>query len=633
MAGTDQNPQTASPSIGTPANLNPEPAYKYRRTLPTAISGHAIPDVHKSSIIIGVCGVDLGNADPTDGGDGLFLADFCAFNALLKGLGASQTSISAVSEQSLLKYFQDHPELAPGYLHGNPHQERRVVFSEEVVSRGLLTPFTVEEPTKVTSTLLEKLQSACNLALQSTPSNPVLVLLFGHGIEDLDLCLDYTKTDRQGGLISSLTLGDFQASIDPAVSVTVLTTACFSGGWAVYPDLNATVLTAAARPPACLLDSQGKEPWLSQSSDKSPGIGRFCGSMFATSIIETLSNSASPLLELPSAIEDAAGSATCAALQPENPTEEQSETYNEFCRAVVRTLRESFTRRNSQHTFRFSAKDDEWAQCWMGRTGVPLTHFQDRWNQLPVHASSGTRSFLNQSPAVQVGGHHSTSLGGVYSATDPKAPEVYGGRTAKGGSRRWGSTSRSFRRRLQQDARELANSCPGDWNNGVNMPILGMLRRYAQGDPKGLEREEFVFNVVTFRLETANFINRMVYKYRLVRPYDQTVLKWDRQRWQHEHDLDCPRFNHIWDCMRSEGVRWHGTRSRGSYFGRSHGYLAAALFDSDLSDSEVETIVKGIASHMSYVKAEAASRVERHPSVRETARRWLGSVGRKIRDM
>jgi len=50
-------------------------------------------------------------------------------------------------------------------------------------------------------------------------------------------------------------------------------------------------------------------------------------------------------------------------------------------------------------------------------------------------------------------------------------------------------------------------------------------------------------------------------------------------------------------------------------FGRSHEYLAAARFDSDLPDSKVRMVMKNIASYMPYVRAEAVSRVERHPPV------------------
>lgn len=71
------------------------------------------------------------------------MSDFCAMNYLLKGIGTKQTWVTASSEASFLHFFDAHPEFQPGFLHGNPYQDRKVVFSKSLIENDELTPFTV----------------------------------------------------------------------------------------------------------------------------------------------------------------------------------------------------------------------------------------------------------------------------------------------------------------------------------------------------------------------------------------------------------------------------------------------------------------------------------------------------------
>ena len=124
------------------ANLVTGGAYKGRKQLPPVIPCRTLPDIGHNAIIIGVCGVPAW--DITFQEDSWFLSDFCAFNYLLKGLGSRQTWISAVSEDAILEFIKSHPELRPGLLHGNPYNDRKIVFSNELNNKKELTPFTVE---------------------------------------------------------------------------------------------------------------------------------------------------------------------------------------------------------------------------------------------------------------------------------------------------------------------------------------------------------------------------------------------------------------------------------------------------------------------------------------------------------
>jgi hypothetical protein len=127
----------------TMANLVPGAAYHGRKTLSPLIPSHTIPDIHQDTIILGVCGVQATQQCLVEDGDGWFMSDFFAFNYLLKDLGWQQVWIAADSEHSFLDFIKDHPQHEPGFLHGNPCNERKVVFSKGLVEQGNLTPLTV----------------------------------------------------------------------------------------------------------------------------------------------------------------------------------------------------------------------------------------------------------------------------------------------------------------------------------------------------------------------------------------------------------------------------------------------------------------------------------------------------------
>ena len=109
----------------------------------------------------------------------------------------------------------------------------------------------------------------------------------------------------------------FDSAIGARVDVTLVNTACFSGGWSVNPQLNVTSLVAAG-------PDQESESWAASKS-----IG---GSIYATALIKALSDVASPLA-MTDEVTGISGS-----LQPTKPSGLQAETFNEFAKTVHETL-------------------------------------------------------------------------------------------------------------------------------------------------------------------------------------------------------------------------------------------------------------------------------------------------------
>lgn len=121
---------------------------------------------------------------------------------------------------------------------------------------------------------LEKAKEASELAKRNRA--PLLLLVFCH-----HLFLD------AGNQSKGLSILRLKGVLEPGVSVTLVTTACYSGGWTTSPDLNQTTIAVAGDEKQ---DEATFHSWIESSS-----IGRFCGSVFATTLFKTLSSAASPL--------------------------------------------------------------------------------------------------------------------------------------------------------------------------------------------------------------------------------------------------------------------------------------------------------------------------------------------------
>ncbi len=129
-----------------------------------------------------------------------------------------------------------------------------------------------------------------------------------------------------------------------------MTTACYSGGWTVQPDLNISILTAAGNQEE------------SESRAKMKSVSRACGSIWASTIL-----------------------ATPDFLAHTNDRIDPSGVhYMELAQSVQHALHsvDRLLGNLVNDSICFSAKDDRWGLDYRARLGVPLSHFQRRWNEL-----------------------------------------------------------------------------------------------------------------------------------------------------------------------------------------------------------------------------------------------------------
>jgi hypothetical protein len=204
-------------------------------------------------------------------------------------------------------------------------------------------------------------------------------------------------------------------------------------------------------------------------------LSRCCGSIFISTLIATLSSASTPL------VTSASNSAPIFApnydqrealeessLQPAEPDEQQTKTYNAFCHSILETCKERIHRLWNQLGFSFSAQDDLWEYSWTGRTGIPLAHFEQRWNQLatfPYPGSAEARRYRDPDPSNPTFTESAITsrTGGVEEAIDEMTISICQNRTM--------AMARIFRQ-----------TCPGDWNQGPNVALGNCLRECAEGN-------------------------------------------------------------------------------------------------------------------------------------------------------
>jgi hypothetical protein len=561
-----------------------------------------VPVVHENTIILGATHPTLSTASPKD--DGWFISDFYAFNYLFKGLGMEQTWLTAVEPAKLVKKYGS-------FLHGNPYEERKICLSQELLDSDELSPVTVVSPARMIDQFLIEARRASELAKRT--SAPLLLLIFCHGLPNFYLLLNNGDTQR------GLSMVRLKGVLELGVRVTLITTACHSGGWAVSPDFNHTTMAAA--------DETTTKHGTSNAWGVSQSIGRSCGSVFASTLVQSLSNAASPLLDprersQPShslriqPLLHAEGSEEIQTLQPEEPDESQTLTYNAFCHSIWEACEHRVTRLWSEQGFSFSAQDDEWDFSWIGRTGVPLTDFKRRWERLASHPYTGPadirdlRNTHPDNPTFREADPAST--GGVEEIVHQMTDNIAHGR-------------------IKAMGRLFHQTCPGDWDRGRMVGFGGTLRAYYEHD-EFKERAPIFAATIRFRWEMALLTDYIIDVFGLPMPSKRICILWDESAWEAAVTKADPTWKQRYDWITSalgDCFILVPNNNQGPIFFRPKCYLVAALVEANKPEDETMAIIDAIEQFMERQKKFHEQRACQDERVRDRGREWLKTVGRR----
>ncbi|KAF2710540.1 hypothetical protein K504DRAFT_264762 [Pleomassaria siparia CBS 279.74] len=497
---------------------------------------HTVPEVFENSRIVAICGItDIYNTDdPTDSywpadpkADGWFFSDLFAFMHLLHGQGSSQTWITSETPEYLVSRYKT-------YLHGNPFNDRKAVLDQELVNRGFGSGCVIVGRDSLCDSFLSHLKKESQLAKDN--EQPLLVMIFGHGVEGSHEILLGENDPRNW-----LNMKAFREAVGDDVHVTLVTTACFSGGWCVNADLKFTTLAAAG-------PKRQSSSW-----NESASIGRYCGSIYSSALMRAWRD-------------EAEKAQTSSSASTSEPTEA---TYSAFAEAVYDTLYTRIDRLASCHSLRFSAQEDDWERAWGARTGVPLINFQEQWDTLKTVAPTAdlTRS-VNRDPSNELEDYSADTASLV---ADKRSLQI-----------RYGSL-RSAKNRVKSVAQTYLKSFPYESNISCNTMLHGRLRRLLNGTTTpDWDSLQAIMVPLEFRISLSLMSTILLKRVGISLPLGSECMEFDVDAWErhlrkqmktdslnqkYSFAIDLVRDNVLPDPDKRQGYRWN----------KPHRYICAGI--------------------------------------------------------
>lgn len=522
-------------------------------TGPTFLSTCSIPDIKPNTKVIGICGISDWNAknDPSLPGtadphkDGWFFSDFYLFHHLLKDVSSDQIWLTCVSPEIAVKKYTEyvHGDSAPGKV-----GSRKVVLNKAMLND--LGDVRTIAPNDLLERVLSTIRQVCQDATDQ--GRPLLILIFAHGEEE-------THALQIGGRGNLLTMNLFKRAIGsrtPSSGLCLLTTACYSGGWAINPALNITSLTAQAN-------------WIESLAWPVSGTARArsCGSPFASAIAETL-------LKLTI---DGFGT-------EEFQDYDRAPTYAGFIHIVQNTVQRLDTRKltidgttgsgYSAQQPMFSAQDDAWEMEYSKRTGLPLNVFQARWLQLKA---AGPR----QPPP---GDEHQFGLGGHVFSYDQLTATV------------------------KREGQAYFNCFPGLDNKSKNLALHNSLRLLLDREDEKPHISELAYmrDQIDYRLNQVMGAATVYKNFLEVSIAD--CHKIDMDEYQHRGS---PRFISAVLLVRQYPLFDKPSILQGHQYAKGDEYLAACIIEAGWSRAQAETKLDSLVKYRGIIFPPLSSFTER----------------------
>lgn len=273
--------------------------------------------------------------------------------------GANQLWITSEAPSTLVDRYGE-------YGHGDPNGERRVVLNRallpEIESAGNMRVFT---RTDLLEGFMRIFKAECNMA--AALNQPVLLMVFGHGDEDT-----YGVSIGGGGdpihaprLLTKQIVACVQGL---HISLAMMSTSYYSGGWILRPEFNISVLTAV------------------DSAEESVSVGRrYHASVYATSVRRALVR-----------LEDEQATPSHPSPSDTDLDEDSSTAFAELTSIIHSTLLHDTDRHGPSSHIQFTPHNDSWATEWRPRSGTPLARFEEQWTMLPLmpaqESEKGSRS-------------------------------------------------------------------------------------------------------------------------------------------------------------------------------------------------------------------------------------------------
>ena len=360
---------------------------------------------------------------------------------------------------------------------------------------------------------------------------------------------------------------------------TLLITSCHSGIWAMRPDLNLTIIAAA-----------GSEQE-SQSWNQSSSLG-YSGSIVASAICKAI---------FESELKDTEN------IGNEMVDEELRDTitYAEMGCLISDHLKQT-DRLHDRHQISFAAQDDEWTNAWRARTGIPLSFFKQRWEELSIIPAQAD-VYTNRDPSSAFGDSGgllnlaSLSLGASRTGSTIPPTLTMNVRQIYNLTRAWGAG--------------YTNSFPGASNLASNTGISTDVRRLLSGQDKYENRMDDLLNLGTalrYRLDSMAYATYCKDFLDLDFPDCNAceVESWEYplyQSKQKEAKEKIRRYDDIYGLIGGAGLFTAPVGGQGWRYSKPGHYLAIALVESQKSREEVIEAIGILKAGKSPVSASYSS--------------------------
>lgn len=255
------------------------------------------------------------------------------------------------------------------------------------------------------------------------------------------------------------------------------------------------------------MDKDAKARSMPDTWPSSESIGHACGSVFASTLVKALSSPTGPLSVEENGEEN-------SEEEDDDDDDEENMTYNAFCKALWDTCKDRVYRFWEHQEFTFSP-DDQWVYSRSGRTGIPLAHFEQRWNQLlshPCPAPADVRLQRNPAPtSVDLAPGSSVQQAAGVQDADSTVELI-----------------KSIFECTREMAYLLLQTCSQDWNKALFMAFAGALRNYYRLGLKSERRTTDIAAKIRFRWEMGLLTDSIISRFKLPVPKGEICILWDR---------------------------------------------------------------------------------------------------------
>lgn len=433
---------------------------------------------------------------------------------------------------------------------------------------------------------------------------PILLLIFGHGDEGSHgISIGGTGRPADAPRLKFLHIETSMRGLD--VAVTLLTTACYSGGWLIQPRLKISALTAA--------DVKH------QSYAWKASLGHsYHGSIWATAVMEALIKMEDP--------KTTQFQSVFPAVDIDDLDEDvKSATFANLCEVIRMTLQTEVDDRDV-HKISFAAQDDEWAQEWRQRSGIPLGAFQAQWDKLP------------RKPAQTIVAQRPVKTGGTLNQEANLPREEESDKLGHGFGK--ALTSRQAQSILADKCFQYLSSFPGIPQTGPDISPFNAATSFLESGHASTMTKAELQAMLEYRLgamKLATTLKEVALPESREFPachlfdYDswidnlssggKTPANATRRKVYH----NC--FERVYDAK----LFGRPTPEQGMAYSKPVGYLTAAFVESGLEERAVE---KAISVMQAYNKSHIETLTQRmryDRSVRETAGAAFRTLGKRLR--